>query len=94
MIELDAINAEYYIPKAGDVIVIQRKADSPDRKILCKVLEVYRGSSGPEIILSGKNDYFIWDMYINGESWVWRVWNLGSIEITSITNTFNEFPRG
>lgn len=74
---------------AGDLLVIQRKSDK--RRILVKCAEVI---DGKEILISKKkNDYFIWDMYKAGESWVWRVWNLGPIELTNITNNMNEFPR-
>tara|TARA_S200002703_G_scaffold67586_2_gene58785 strand:- start:3849 stop:4019 length:171 start_codon:yes stop_codon:yes gene_type:complete len=48
-----------------------------------------------EVILSNKkNDYFNFDMFMSGDSWVWRVWALDSdIKITAITNNLSEFPR-
>jgi len=90
---LNNCNAAIVPPKAGDVIVIQRKVDKPEQQILCKVREVVGDPLNPEIILSAKNDYFIWNMYMRGESWVCRVWNLGPIKLTAITNTMQKFPR-
>lgn len=74
----------------GQLIIIQRKRCK--RKLLVQVKEILHGE---EILLSRKrNDYFIWDMYRKGSSWVWRVWALPSdIEMTNITNNMNEFPR-
>lgn len=90
---LSHLNIAEKPPSKGDVIVIQRKQDDPERRILCKVKDVVNNGGGPEVILSGKNDYFIWSMYEDGKSWVWRVWNIGAVEITAITNTMNPFPR-
>ena len=79
--------------KVGQLIVIQRKQDK--RKILCSVRELIKSGGRREVLLSqGKNDYFNWDMYQNGTGWVWRVWALpADVEITTITNNLNEFPR-
>ena len=77
-----------------DLLVIQRKYD--DRKILVKVAKVLnKNRPGKEEILLGrsKNDYFIWNMYMDGTSWVKRVWRIGQVELTNITNNMNEFPR-
>jgi len=77
-----------------DLLVIQRKRD--DRMIIVKVADVINKSrpGSEEILLSRrKNDYFIWHMYMSGDSWVKRVWNIGQVEITNITNNMNEFPR-
>ena len=93
MIKLDHANICEVPPKAGDLIVIRRKIDKQGDEILCKVREVVWVDNSPEIILSAKNDYFIWDLYKAGKSWVWRVWNLGPINITAITNTTKAFPR-
>lgn len=93
MIEFSSLNTAEKPPKAGDVIVIQRKSDKPSDKIICRVREVVGTSISPEIILSASNDYFIWNMYKSGESWVWRVWNLGPLNLTAITNTTRAFPR-
>lgn len=72
----------------GDILVIKRKYCGKKYIVQCK------GKTDSEIILSkSKNDYFNFDMYYEGDSWVHRVWNLGSIDITSITNNINEFPR-
>ena len=93
---LDHFNICSEIPEAGDVLVINRKVDVIDdfeKRILCKVVKVVQGSNSKEVIISSKNDYFIWDMYMEGSSWVWRVWNLGKVDITDITNTFQKFPR-
>jgi len=76
--------------KSGQLIVIKRKQDK--RMILVKCHCV---TNDNEVLLSiGKNDYFNFDMYMKGKSWVWRVWALpAEVEITSITNNLNEFPR-
>lgn len=89
----DSLNICSEIPEAGDVLIINRKVDDFEKRILCKVVKVVQGSNSKEIIISSRNDYFIWDMYMNGQSWVHRVWNLGRVDITTITNTFKEFPR-
>jgi hypothetical protein len=79
--------------KDGDLLVIQRKSDKRNIIVQCKKI-LNRRSGNEEVLISrGKNDYFIWSMYKNGESWVWRVWNLGGVELTNITNTMNNFPR-
>jgi hypothetical protein len=91
--EFNSLNRASEPPRAGDLIVIQRKIDKPEERILCKVREVIDGPSSKEIILSSKNDYFIWNMYRSGESWVWRVWNIGPVKLTAITNTMTKFPR-
>ena len=91
--DFGTLDAETKPPNIGDVILINRKADDSDVKILCQVKDVVKNNNNFELILSGKNDYFNWSMYLKGESWVWRVWNLGTVKITSITNTLNEFPR-
>ena len=76
--------------KAGQLIVIKRKQDKRMILVKCQCI-----TNDNEVLLSvGKNDYFNFDMYMKGESWVWRVWALPSeVEITSITNNLNEFPR-
>ena len=77
----------------GDLLVIQRKQDK--RKILVQCKEVlYRNTGKEEVLLSRKNnDYFIWSMFQEGTSWVWRVWKIGPVELTNITNNMKEFPR-
>lgn len=77
------LNTEHSMPKAGDVLVIETKKRK-GKKVLCKVKDVVNGN---ELILNkSTNSFFNWDMFKLGESWVWRVWNLGDIEITSSTN--------
>ena len=79
--------------KDGDLLVIRRKEDKRDILVQCKEV-LNRWSGEEEILLSRKNnDYFIWSMFQKGESWVWRVWNLGDVKLTNITNNMNEFPR-
>lgn len=74
----------------GQLLVITRKQCKT--RILVKCAGV---TNENEVLLSKKkNDYFNFDMYMSGKSWVWRVWALPSdIKITSITNNINEFPR-
>tara|TARA_R110000824_G_scaffold84040_1_gene209880 strand:+ start:579 stop:863 length:285 start_codon:yes stop_codon:yes gene_type:complete len=94
MFEFNSLNTTDRIPKAGEFILINRKQDARDVRVLCKVKKVvYNENDSPEIILSNHNDYFIWNMYKDGTSWVWRVWNLGQISMNSATNNMNEFPR-
>ena len=74
--------------KVGDVLVIRRKQCKRDIVVQCKA------KTDREIILSfAKNDYFNFDMYLDGSSWVFRVWNLGPLMLTAITNNLTEFPR-
>ena len=74
----------------GQLIVITRKQCK--RRILCQVKGI---TNDNEVILSnGRNDYFNFDMFKDGKSWVWRVWALDKdIELTAITNNLKEFPR-
>ena len=76
--------------RVGQLIVITRKQCKS--RILCRVKGITREN---EVILSNKkNDYFNFDMFMSGDSWVWRVWALDSdIKITAITNNLSEFPR-
>lgn len=87
MIKLNHTNLCDSLPSVGDVLVIETKKTKP-RKILCKVKSVVNGN---EIILQkSTNSYFIWDVYMSGGSWVWRVWNLGGIEATTSVNNTNQ----
>ena len=89
--ELNLLNTAENIReiKPGMLLVIERKRDN--RRILVRCKSVINNE---EILFSGsKNDYFIWDMYLKGKSWVWRVWTLPDVDITNITNNKNEFPR-
>lgn len=92
MVELNSLNsASFNELSVGQIIVIERKADK--RKILCQINALI-DSGEREVVLSGKNDYFNWDMYEQGNSWVWRVWAMPKcVELTVITNNFNQFPR-
>ena len=74
----------------GQLLVITRKQDK--RRVLVKCAGI---TNDNEVLLSiQKNDYFNFDMYKSGESWVWRVWALPvDVEITAVTNNSNEFPR-
>ena len=83
------MNASYSVPKVGDTLIIRTKK-SKDKKILVLVKDVIKSGDGFEIILNKKtNSYFIWSMYASGESWVFRVWNLGNITLTASTNNTN-----
>lgn len=83
-VRIDELNTADGIPKKGDILIIKTKK-SKNKKILCKVKDIVNGN---ELILNkATNSFFNWDMYRAGESWVWRVWNLGDIEITSSTNS-------
>lgn len=78
--------------RVGQLIVIQRKQDK--RKIICSIRELINNGTREVLLSQGKNDYFNWDMYQDGTGWVWRVWALPEdVEITTITNNMNEFPR-
>jgi len=86
---MDSVSSIRSIRK-GQLLVITRKQDK--RRILVKCAGI---TNENEVLLSiGKNDYFNFDMFLAGESWVWRVWAIpNDIEITAITNNVNEFPR-
>lgn len=78
----------------GDLLVIQRKKDKRNILVQCKKVLNRRSNGDEEVLLSLRNnDYFIWSLFEKGESWVWRVWNLGDVELTNVTNNMNEFPR-
>lgn len=82
---LSELNTADSPPKKGDLIVIMTKKSRT--KIAAVVKDVVNGN---EIILQkSTNSFFIWDMYQSGESWVWRVWNIGSdiTPTTSLNNT-------
>ena len=76
-------------PKKGDVLVITTKKTKP-KKILVKVKDVIYADGDVEVILNkSTNSYFLWSMFYKGESWVWRVWNLGDVTLTASTNNTN-----
>ncbi len=81
------LNLAEIAPKAGDAIVIETKRNKGN-KIILRIAEVVDCGDGKELIISkGKNKYFNWNMYRAGESWVWRVWNIGEVQFTATTNT-------
>lgn len=74
-------------PKKGDVLVIRTKK-SGKQKLLVMVKDVVNDN---EITLQmSTNSYFMWDLYQNGESWVWRVWNLGQVTPTTSVSNINQ----
>lgn len=74
-------------PRKDDIIIIETKRNK-GKKVILKVYDIVKSGDGTEIIVSkGKNKYFNWGMYWAGDSWVWRVWNLGEIQFTATTNT-------
>ena len=77
-------------PVAGDVLIIETKKSGKE-KLLVKVKDVVNGD---EVILQAStNSYFIWHLYESGESWVWRVWNLGQVTLTTSVNNFNQLQK-
>lgn len=73
-------------PEKGDVLVIETKKRK-GKRILAHVKDV---TSDNEVILqSSTNSFYNHGMYEGGESWVWRVWNLGKIELTTSVNNFD-----
>lgn len=88
-VKLNYLNLGGDVPKKGNLLIIQTKK-SGDKKILVSVKDVIKSGDGFEIILNKRtNSYFIWNMYMSGESWVWRVWNLGEVTLTASTNNTN-----
>lgn len=76
-------------PKVGDVLVIETKRNKGE-KALVVTKDVLFHNDGAEIIIQkGRNKYFNFDMYLEGTSWVYRVWNLGQIKLTSGLNNQN-----
>lgn len=86
--ELTILNAtESKKPQKGDLLVIETKK-SKGKKIAVMVKDVVNDD---EVILQkSTNSYFIWSLYKNGESWVWRVWNLGKVTPTTSVNNMNQ----
>jgi len=86
MVELNHTNLCIDPPKKGDTLIIETKK-SKGKKILVVVKGVINDDESIEIILNkSTNSYFIWSMYLDGSSWVWRVYNLGVITHTASTN--------
>lgn len=91
MIEFNHLNMCESAPKSGDVLAIKTKK-SKDKIIMCQVKEVIGKGDGIEIILQkSTNSFFNWSMYNSGESWVWRVWNLGDVQLTTSVSNMNNF---
>jgi len=88
MINLDHTNFAESAPNIGDVLVIMTKK-SGEKKIMCQVKEIVNGNE--VVLLKSKNAFFNWDMYKSGGSWVWRVWNLGRIQLTTSSNSMDSF---
>jgi hypothetical protein len=89
MVELNYTNlCGSKAPRVGDILVIQTKK-SKDEKILASVKDIVNGN---EVILQkSTNSFYNHDMYYAGESWVFRVWNLGNISLTASTNSMKQF---
>lgn len=89
MIDFNNLNSGGELPNVGDALVIRTKK-SGDKKILVIVKDIIKSDGDFEIILNkASNSYFLWSMYMDGESWVWRVWNLGNVTMTASTNNTN-----
>ncbi|WP_444891754.1 hypothetical protein ACJJIE_00135 (plasmid) [Microbulbifer sp. TRSA001] len=78
--------------KQGDTLVIERRQGG---RFVVQVRQVIAPGTGrEEVVLSiGKNDYFIVSMFIDGTSWVRKVWRLPGVRLTNITNNMEAFPR-
>ena len=88
-VKLNHLNFSEEPPKKGDTLIIKTKK-SGDKKILVVVKDIIKSDGDIEVILNKTtNSYFIWSMYFKGESWVFRVWNLGDITHTASTNNTN-----
>lgn len=87
------LNATIAPPKSGDVLVIATKRNK-NEKVIVVAKDVLNHSDGVEVILQkGRNKYFNWNMYLDGSSWVWRVWNLGRIKLTAGLNNTNSLDE-
>ena len=86
MISFSHLNTAEKPPKKGDLLVIETKRNK-GAKVAVMVKGVVNLGDGVEIIIqTGRNKYFNWEMHRNGTSWVWRVWNLGKVTLTSGLN--------
>jgi hypothetical protein len=86
---LNHLNSCVNPPSVGDVLVIETKRNKGE-KVLVVVKDVVKSGDGVEVIIQkGRNKYFNFDMYREGTGWVWRVWNLGQIKLTSGLNNQN-----
>ena len=89
MVELNNANlCGSKVPSVGDVLVIQTKKSKND-KFLASVKDIVNGN---EVVLQkSTNGFYNHDMYYAGDSWVWRIWNLGKIKLTTATNSMDQF---
>lgn len=93
MLELSVLNLSSTPPKKDDLLVIETRK-SIGKKVAVQAKNIINVGDGIEVIVStSKNKFFNWDMYMKGESWVWRVWNLGQITLTSSTNNMVDLGR-
>lgn len=93
MLKLDHTSICAEPPKKGDTLIIETKK-SKCKKILVIVKNVIDSGDGAEIVLNkSTNSYFIWSMYLDGSSWVRRVYNLGEITHTASTNNMNNLSE-
>lgn len=69
--------------KTGDILAL---ADKSGNLIVYQCKDILNPGSGKEEVLLSVQDnkYFNWSMYESGESWVWRVWNLGPGNIHAV----------
>tara|TARA_B100002049_G_C15876306_1_gene289691 strand:+ start:146 stop:436 length:291 start_codon:yes stop_codon:yes gene_type:complete len=78
------------VPRKGDLLIIQTKK-SGKLKIACEVKSVVNGN---EVVLQkSTNSFFNWDMYLNGESWVTNVLNIGKVQLTTSLNNSSQFAE-
>lgn len=76
------------VPKKGDLLIIQTKK-SGKKQIACEVKDVVNGN---EVVLQkSTNSFFNWDMYLDADSWVTNVLNMGKVELTTSLNNTNRF---
>lgn len=91
MIELSASDlCGSRLPKVNDVLIIETKK-SKGRRFLVSVKDVVNGN---EVVLQkSTNSFYNHDMYRVGESWIYRVCNLGQIELTTSVNNMNQLAE-
>lgn len=89
----DFLNMCSECPEKGDVLVIETTRNK-GVKILVSVKDVVVTTECAEVILQkGKNKFFNYSMYEDGNSWVWKIWNLGNIKLTSGLNNQNSMDE-
>ncbi len=91
MIELSKTNlCGSRVPEVNDVLIIETKK-SKGKRFLVLVKDVLDGN---EVVLQKTtNSFYNHDMYYAGESWVYRIWNLGQIELTTSVNNMNQLSE-